>query len=247
MKILGIIPARYASSRFPGKPLVDILGKTMIQRVYEQSVKSESISKVVVATDDQRIFDHVSSFGGEAIMTSVSHQTGTDRCLETYQILNESFDVVVNIQGDEPVIDPRQLDLLTASFQNPECQIATLALKINSNEILFDSSKIKLVMDSKQNALYFSRQAIPFQSVPLTNWLENHTYFKHVGIYGFRSETLLEVGKLAPTSLEKAESLEQLRWMQNGYKIHVEITDIDSISIDVPTDIQRVIAILNRA
>jgi 3-deoxy-manno-octulosonate cytidylyltransferase (CMP-KDO synthetase) len=246
MKILGIIPARFASTRFPGKPLIDILGKSMIQRVYEQSIKSKSLTKVVVATDDQRIFDHVKAFGGNVAMTSNSHSTGTDRCLEAFSIESEKFDAVINIQGDEPAIDPRQLDLLSEVFSDPTCQIATLAMKISSTEILLDPSKIKLVLDSNQNALYFSRQAIPFHSGPQQDWLLDHTYFKHIGIYGFRADVLKEVGTLRPSSLEIAESLEQLRWMENGYKIRVSLTDIESISVDIPKDIDRVISILKR-
>lgn len=247
MKILGIIPSRYDSTRFPGKPLVDIQGKTMIQRVYERASESEQLDRVVVATDDSRIYDHVIAFGGEAVMTSSIHQSGTDRCVEAYQILNEKYDAVINIQGDEPVIKPCQLNLLAFCFNDDDCEIATLAVKIKTTDILFDSSKIKLVLDSYNNAIYFSRHPIPYQQKPAETWLENHDYLKHVGIYGFRSDILLELGKIPASSLEQAESLEQLRWMENGYKIKVKTTDFDSISVDLPTDLYRVNEILNQA
>lgn len=243
MKVLGIIPSRFASTRFPGKPLIDIDGKSMIQRVYERASAS-NLSKVVVATDDERIFDHVVGFGGEAIMTASDHHTGTDRCVEAYKLIGEEFDAVINIQGDEPVINPKQLDLLAFCFNDEQCEIATLAVKIKTNDILFDSSKIKVVKDENRQALYFSRHAIPFQQIPENQWLEHHDYYKHVGIYGFKPEVLKVLGKLPPSTLEKAESLEQLRWMQNGYKIQVRITEFDSISVDIPKDIDRVLEIL---
>ena len=246
MKILGIIPARFDSSRFPGKPLIDILGKSMIQRVYERSRMCASLSDVVVATDDTRIFDHVISFGGKAMMTSKSHQTGTDRCVEIINSVVESYSAVINIQGDEPTIDPRQLELVASCFQNPNCELATLALPIKSEEILFDSSKIKLVIDQAFNAVYFSRQAIPFQQKPQSEWLTHFNYLKHVGIYGYRTDVLNAIGKLPPSSLELAESLEQLTRLESGYKIQVRLTDIDSISVDIPKDVNRVIDILNR-
>jgi 3-deoxy-manno-octulosonate cytidylyltransferase (CMP-KDO synthetase) len=246
MKVLGVIPSRYGSTRFPGKPLVEIDGKSMIQRVYERSVESH-LTRVVVATDDQRIYDHVKDFGGEVIMTSADHHTGTDRCVEAYQLLAEDYDAVINIQGDEPVLNPKQLDLLAFCFNDEDCEIATLAVKVKTDDILFDQSKIKVVLDENKQALYFSRQAIPFQQLPEGQWLENHTYYKHVGIYGFKTEILKAVGKLPPSSLEKAESLEQLRWMQNGYKIQLKITEFDSISVDTPRDIDRVLKILNNS
>ena len=246
MKILGIIPARYESTRFPGKPLIDIQGKSMIQRVYERASGSEQLNRVVVATDDQRIFDHVLWFGGEAIMTSRDHQSGTDRCVEAYELLGEDYDAVINIQGDEPVIKPSQLDLLSFCFNDDACEIATLAVKIKTNDILFDASKIKVVLDNNNNGIYFSRHPIPYQQRPGEYWLENHTYYKHVGIYGFRTDVLKEVGKLPTSSLELAESLEQLRWLENGYKIQVKLTEFDSISVDIPQDLDRVLAIINQ-
>jgi 3-deoxy-manno-octulosonate cytidylyltransferase (CMP-KDO synthetase) len=243
MKVLGVIPSRYNSTRFPGKPLIELEGKTMIQRVYEQASSSQ-LDRVVVATDDERIQDHVKSFGGDVLMTSSEHQTGTDRCVEAYQQLGEDYDAVINIQGDEPVIRPGQLDLLAFCFNDDRCEIATLAVKIQDNDILFDSSKIKTVLDHNSNAIYFSRHPIPYQQRPADQWLDHHTYFKHVGIYGFRSDILKEVGKLPPSTLEQAESLEQLRWMENGYSIQVKVTEFDSISIDIPKDVDRVLHIL---
>lgn len=244
MKILGVIPSRYASSRFPGKPLIDIQGKSMIQRVYERSKESRSLHRVVVATDDLRIYDHVNAFGGEAVMTSPHHQSGTDRCVEAYRLLKENYDAVINIQGDEPVINPQQLDLLAFCFNDDRCEIATLAVKVKNQDILFDPSKIKVVLDHTQNAIYFSRHPIPYQQRPMSEWLDHHRYLKHVGIYGFRTDILSEIGRLPPSGLELAESLEQLRWLENGYKIYVKITEFDSISVDIPKDVDRVLEIL---
>lgn len=246
MKILGIIPARYSSTRFPGKPLVEIQGKSMIQRVYERSKASKSLAKVIVATDDERIFEHVIRFGGEAIMTSSDHLSGTDRCVEALGKLDEDFDAVINIQGDEPIINPAQLDLLSFCFNDDTCEIATLAVRIKTQDILFDASKIKLVLDDGNQALYFSRHPIPYQARPADEWLANYKYLKHVGIYGFRSDILKEIGKIPPSELELAESLEQLRWLENGYNIQVKITEFDSISVDIPKDLDRVLAILNQ-
>lgn len=245
MKILGIIPSRYASSRFPGKPLVELHGKSMIQHVYERAKQSQQLERIVVATDDDRIYEHAQSFGGDVVMTSSDHQSGTDRCVEAYRLLDEPYDAVINIQGDEPVLNPRQLDLLAFCFNDDQCEIATLAVKVKTNDILFDSSKIKVVLDNNQNAVYFSRHPIPYQQKPAEEWLESATYLKHVGIYGFRTDILRELGKLPASSLELAESLEQLRWMQNGYKIYVKITEFDSISVDIPQDVNRVLEIMN--
>ncbi len=245
MKILGIIPARYDSTRFPGKPLIDIQGKSMIQRVYERAKESEQLSRVVVATDDARIFEHVQWFGGEVIMTSKDHQSGTDRCVEAFHLMDEEFDAVINIQGDEPVIKPCQLNLLAFCFNDDDCEIATLAVKIKTNDILFDASKIKVVLDNNHHGIYFSRHPIPYQQRPAEEWLANHEYLKHVGIYGFRTDILKEVGRLPQSTLEKAESLEQLRWLENGYKIQVKLTEFDSISVDIPKDLDRVLEILN--
>lgn len=246
MKVLGIIPARYASTRFPGKPLIDILGKTMIQRVYEQARKSNSLSKVIVATDDERIYNHVRRFG-DVIITSTEHPSGTDRCLEACQNLSETYDVVINIQGDEPLLDPEQLNVLAESFSDQSVQIATLATIFKSEELLFDTSKVKVILNQRGNALYFSRQCIPFQQKEHDQWMTNYNYLQHVGIYAFRSNILAEVAKLPQSTLEKAESLEQLRWLDNGYAIRVELCDHNGISVDVPEDLNRVIDLLNKA
>ena len=241
MKTLGIIPARYASTRFPGKPLVDILGKSMIQRVFEQAQKANLIDKVVVATDDQRIFDHVKSFSGEVFLTQANHLSGTDRCAEIAQQL-EDFELVVNIQGDEPFIDPQQIDQLVDLLKrNAVFQIATLAKKITNIEDLFSPNVVKLVWTKGMQAIYFSRNPIPFVRNEIQeNWLTKQDFYKHLGLYAFRREKLLQVAKLAPSNLEKAESLEQLRWLENGFNIGVGITQIESLGIDTPADLKKI-------
>lgn len=244
MKILGIIPARYESSRFPGKPLIDIAGKSMIQRVYEQCQKSTSLDKIIVATDDLRILEHVINFGGEAIMTSDEHLSGTDRCGEVAEKYPE-FNICVNIQGDEPMIDPLQIDLLCACFdRHQDIHIATLVKKISSDEDLFNENTPKVVLNKQLEAIYFSRTAIPFLRGSESNkWLERHSYYKHIGIYAFRSQTLAEITKLPVSSLEKAEALEQLRWIENGYSVQTAITEKESQAIDTPADLQKLLAI----
>ena len=239
-KILGVIPARYASTRFPGKPLIDIIGKTMIQRVYEQSVKAECFYKVVVATDDERILNHVKEFGGNAVMTSINHQTGTDRCNEVLYYEEEKPDVVINIQGDEPYIEPEQLELVASLFSRTEVQIATLVKQLKNNYDLFNPSIIKVVKDVNDKALFFSRSAIPFnRSSPNQEWANKGIYFKHIGIYAYRSDVLSKISALKQSPLELTESLEQLRWLENGYTIHVAETNHDSYSVDVPEDLKR--------
>lgn len=239
-RILGVIPARYASTRFPGKPLIHIIGKSMIQRVYEQSVKAKCFYKVVVATDDERILNHVKEFGGNAVMTSINHQTGTDRCNEVLFYEDVKPDVVINIQGDEPYIEPEQLELVAALFNKSEVQIATLIKRLNNNYDLFNPSIIKVVKDVNNKALFFSRSAIPFnRSSPNQEWATKGIYFKHIGIYAYRSEILNKVSALKQSSLEVTESLEQLRWLENGYTIHVAETHHDSYSVDVPEDLER--------
>jgi len=246
IKTIGIIPARYASSRFPGKPLVDIAGKSMIQRVYEQAAKSHCLDDVVVATDDERIFAHVSSFGGKALMTADTHQSGTDRCAEVLTV-HTGFDVAVNIQGDEPYIDPAQIDLLVACFENADVQIATLIKKITSVEELFNTGIPKVVVDLQGRAIYFSRQTIPFQrNAPSQDWLHLHRYYKHIGIYGYRTETLAEITKLPLSVLEKAEALEQLRWIENGYAIQTAETTLETIAVDTPEDLDRVLKTIEK-
>jgi len=243
MKVLGIIPARYASSRFPGKPLVDINGKSMIHRVYEQANKSGSLNKVIVATDDQRIKNAVEAFNGQVMLTSEKHSSGTDRCSEVVSSLhskNQEFDIVVNIQGDEPYINPKQISQVVSCFSDPDVQIATLAKQITSTKELFSSNINKVIFDKSNDAIYFSRFAIPFQqNTPEEQWLEKFNYFKHIGIYAYRSETLNKITCLERTKLEIAESLEQLRWIENGYKIRVMETDYESIAVDTPDDLSK--------
>lgn len=240
MKIIGIIPARYASTRFPGKPLIDIGGKSMIQRVYEQSMKTKSLSGVVVATDDTRIENHVKSFGGEVVMTSEAHQSGTDRCFEAIQKFGNDADVVINIQGDEPFIQPEQIDLVASCFDSQTVQIATLVKKINSEQDLFNVNIPKVVISSNSNAIYFSRQTIPFlRGKETAQWLSNHTFYKHIGIYAYRTGVLAEITRLNPSLLELSEGLEQLRWLENGYSIKTKTTDFENVAIDVPDDLKK--------
>jgi 3-deoxy-manno-octulosonate cytidylyltransferase (CMP-KDO synthetase) len=242
MNILGIIPARYNSTRFPGKPLADINGKTMVQRVYEQATKATQLSKVLIATDDDRIYNHIKEFGGEAVMTSPQHQSGTDRCAEI--IRNDSsgqWDVVVNIQGDEPYIQPEQIDLLCSLFISDETQIATLVKKITSVDELFNHNNVKAILNKRNEAIYFSRSPVPYnKNFPEQEWLKYSTYYKHIGIYGYRTEVLKTISQLPKTNLEITESLEQLRWIENGYTIKAEITLQESIAIDTPEDLMKV-------
>ena len=243
MKVLGIIPARYASSRFPGKPLIDLKGKTMIQRVYEGAKKSTRITEVIVATDDQRIYDEVVRFGGKAMMTNENHPSGTDRCAEVAANFSE-MDVVINIQGDEPLVDFRQLDQLIDAFENPKTDIATLGNLSLTYEDINNPNRIKVVVNAKNTALYFSRSAIPNSYHSKGNPLENYPYMRHIGLYAYRSTVLQELTKLEPTSLEKIESLEQLRWLYYGYTIQMVETTIETPNIDVPDDVEKVLAFL---
>ena len=241
MNIIGIIPSRYNSTRFPGKSLVDINGKSMIQRVYEQAQKVKSFSKIIVATDDVRIEEHVKSFGGDVMMTSSEHQSGTDRCGEVVRKLTENYDVVVNIQGDEPFIQPEQLEKLTEIFIDEHTQIATLAIKLKNKEDIFNPNIVKVVFSISGNALYFSRNPIPFtRNISTENWIDSTSYFKHLGIYAYRSDILRKINAISPGKLEKAESLEQLRWIENDFKIKIVETDVDTIGIDIPQDLERI-------
>ena len=241
MQFLGVIPARYASTRFPGKPLVMIGGKTMIQRVYEQCLKANFLAKVVVATDDDRIFQEVKSFGGEVVMTATHHQSGTDRCLEALQQMNYPYDGVVNVQGDEPFIDPDQINQLVHLLQTSQAQIATLAFKITKTEELENPNVVKLVKTNQDLAIYFSRFPIPFvRSVQQHSFVENHNFYKHIGIYAYRAEVLQQIADLQPSSLEVAESLEQLRWIENGFSIAVGVTEKENIGIDTPEDMKKI-------
>jgi 3-deoxy-manno-octulosonate cytidylyltransferase (CMP-KDO synthetase) len=240
MNIVGIIPARFASTRFPGKPLIDIAGKTMIQRVYEQAKKASSLSEVLVATDDERIAQHVHSFGGNVVMTNENHQSGTDRCFEAIEKFEINADAVINIQGDEPFIKPEQIDLVASCFSLKETELATLVKKISTNEELFNPNTPKVLLNSNKEAIYFSRQTIPhIRGKEQNDWLNQHTFYKHIGIYGYRTDVLATITQLKQSSLELAEALEQLRWLENGYKIKVEITDFESVAIDTPDDLQK--------
>lgn len=247
MRILGIIPARYASTRFPAKPLADIAGQTMIEWVYSQARKSSRLHDVVVATDNKKIFDHVTSKGMSAFMTSESHVSGTDRCAEALKLTKETFDFVVNIQGDEPFIDPRQIDLLASLFDG-DAELATLVKKITDPESLSNSNIVKVIANARNEAIYFSRSPIPhIRNTPEANWLEKHTFYKHIGMYGYRADILQQITQLKPSSLEIAESLEQLRWIENGYKIKVAETEIETIGIDTPEDLDKAINYLRKA
>lgn len=241
MKFLGIIPARFASSRFPGKPLVDIEGQTMIQRVYEQVKKSKKITKVIVATDDQRIASEVRSFGGNVVMTSETHQSGTDRCAEVINH-NREYDVVINIQGDEPFINPEQIDLLAACFENPQTKIATLVKEIETSEELFNLNIPKVVRNVCGEAIYFSRQTIPFlRGVNQEQWLEKQKFYKHIGIYAYQADTLRALTRLPVSRLEEAEALEQLRWIENGYAIQTAVTTHETVAVDTKEDLDKIL------
>jgi 3-deoxy-manno-octulosonate cytidylyltransferase (CMP-KDO synthetase) len=221
MKILGIIPARYASTRFPAKPLADLGGRSMIRRVYTQAEKSDSLTKVIVATDHQEIFEHVSAFGGNVCMTSEDHASGTDRCFEVLSKEREKFDYVINIQGDEPFIAPEQIDLL-ASLLDGKTELATLIKRLENQE-----------------AVYFSRSPIPYWRGKETDWVHHHHYYKHIGMYAYRTDILEKITSLKVSLLERAESLEQLRWLENGYKIKVAETTLETVGIDTPEDLEH--------
>ncbi len=235
MNIIAVIPARYASTRFPGKPLVEIDGISMIQRVYLQAQKVEAFSKIIVATDDERIYEHVQAFGGEAILTATNHQSGTDRIGEVITKLNTEPHIVVNIQGDEPFIQPEQLMLLLSAFEHPETKIATLVKHIDDDADLINPNVVKVVFTCNNNALYFSRSVIPFDRNSTSH------YYKHIGIYAFKTAVLKQLIQLTPTALEQAESLEQLRWLENGFTIRVIQTTMDTIGIDSPDDLNKIL------
>lgn len=245
VKVIGIIPARYASTRFPGKPLIDVLGKPMIQRVYEQAMKALPV--VFVATDDSRIVEAVHGFGGKVIQTASDHQSGTDRIAEAVRkitdMTDEIYDVVINIQGDEPFIQPEQLALLVDCFNGkPDTQITTLVRKITLNDDIFNENYPKVVLNTRNEALYFSRSPVPFlRNKDRNTWAAEHTYYKHLGIYAYRTDVLHAITRLKPSSLELAESLEQNRWLENGYKVSVAVTDQENLSVDTPEDLQKII------
>jgi 3-deoxy-manno-octulosonate cytidylyltransferase (CMP-KDO synthetase) len=241
MKILGVIPARYASTRFPAKMLADIKGKPMIQHVYERAKQAQCLDRLVVATDNHLIIKVVEDFGGVALMTKEMHPSGTDRCFEAMQLANElfgeQFDYVINIQGDEPFIIPEQIALLSSKLDG-KTEIATLIIKALDAEKLFNIGEVKVVLDTEGNGVYFSRQVIPFlRNIPQENWITSYTFYRHVGMYAYRSDILNKLTQLAPSSLEKAESLEQLRWIENGFKINTAITEHDSYCVDTPEDL----------
>jgi 3-deoxy-manno-octulosonate cytidylyltransferase (CMP-KDO synthetase) len=245
MKFTAIIPARYASTRFPGKPLAVLGGKTVIQRVYEQV--SSVLNEVYVATDDERIFKCVESFGGKAVMTRSDHQSGTDRIQEAVEKTSTQTDVIINVQGDEPFIQPSQIQTLMQLFDDPSTQIGTLGKYFENIEAVENPNSPKIVMDNRGFALYFSRSVIPYiRGIERQNWFGEYPFLKHLGVYAYRREVLAEVTKLPQSSLEKAESLEQLRWLQNGYRIRVGLTDVETVGIDTPEDLQRAEAFLNQ-
>ncbi len=245
INIVGIIPSRYASTRFPGKPLIDIHGKSMIQRVYEQAKKAGSLSEVYVATDDKRIMEHVRSFGGNVVMTAVNHQSGTDRCFEAINEIQGIADVVINIQGDEPFIHPEQIDLVASCFNSPDVEIATLAMKMKTSADLFNPNIPKVIINKNKEAIYFSRQAIPhIRGMEQSEWMNHFTFYKHIGIYAYTVKALKEITSLKQSSLELAEALEQLRWIENGYKIKIEITDFESVAVDAPEDLKKLVNFL---
>lgn len=247
VEAVGVIPSRYASTRFPGKPLVDILGMSMVERVYRQATRSSRLSRVVVATDDERIFEHVLAFGGEVMMTSPNHASGTDRCAEVMEDLKGSCDVVVNIQGDEPFIDPAQIDLLVELFDRTEVNIGTLVKRIVKEEDLTSDTVIKVVRDHVGKALYFSRNAIPHVRGALpSELLSRADFLKHIGIYAYRTDTLRTIAALPVSTLERNEALEQLRWLENGHSIHLAETEHESNSVDTPADLERMLREMRR-
>jgi len=253
MKYIGIIPARYMSSRFPGKALFIIEGKTMIQRVYEQAKLSSVLSELYVATDDVSIQNHVKKFGGNVVMTSIDHSCGTERCMEAFNIINNEGkysddDIIINIQGDEPCINPKQIDIIASCFKNNEVKIATLVKKIDTTDDLLSPTVMKVICDKNKKAMYFSRSPIPyFRGLEQTQWIQKHNYYQHIGIYAYKVGVLSEICKLPPSSLEKIESLEQLRWLENGYPIHIEFTEYASHSVDVPSDVEKIIKLLKES
>lgn len=239
MKVIGIIPARYNSTRFPGKPLAMIKGKTMIRRVCEQAWKSK-LDAVVVATDDMRIAEEVLSFGGQYALTDPNHRSGTDRCREALYIIEGQYDAVVNIQGDEPFIDPQQINQVIELISRDDTQLVSLAKRIDDEEELFSPNTVKVVMGNDGNALYFSRNPIPFmRNLDHKDWLKNGVFYKHIGIYAYKTATLCQIAKMQSSTLETAESLEQLRWLENGLSIRMGITQNEGVSIDMPTDVEK--------
>ena len=241
MKTIAIIPARYASTRFPGKPLAILRGKPVIQRVYEQV--TTVLDEAYVATDDERIYNKVQEFGGRVVMTSPNHKSGTDRIEEAVQKIGTDADIIINVQGDEPFIHPSQIEALIKCFDDPTTQIATLGKPFDKDadiSLLDNPNSPKIVVDNNSFALYFSRSVIPFiRGVEHNQWLGKYPFLKHLGIYAYRTQVLHEITRLPQSSLELAESLEQLRWLQSGYRIRVGTTNIETVGIDTPEDLQR--------
>ncbi len=245
MKFIAVIPARYASTRFPGKPLAVLGGKTVIQRVYEQAVSV--LPEAYVATDDERIFQAVEAFGGRAVMTRADHKSGTDRIEEAVEKIATDADVIINIQGDEPFIQPSQIETLIQLFDDPATQIGTLGKRFETIDAVRNPNSPKIVTDRRGFALYFSRSVIPYiRGIEADEWLTHYPFLKHLGIYAYRREVLAEVTRLPQSALEKAESLEQLRWLENGYRIRVGLTDVETVGIDTPEDLARAEAFLNK-
>ena len=243
MKFIAVIPARYASTRFPGKPLAVLGGKTVIQRVYEQAVSV--LPEAYVATDDERIFQAVEAFGGHAVMTRADHKSGTDRIEEAVEKIATDTDVIINIQGDEPFIQPSQIETLIQLFDDPATQIGTLGKRFETIDAVRNPNSPKIVTDSRGFALYFSRSVIPYiRGIEADEWLTHYPFLKHLGIYAYRREVLAEVTRLPQSALEKAECLEQLRWLENGYRIRVGLTDVETVGIDTPEDLARAEAFL---
>lgn len=246
MKVIGIIPARYASTRFPGKPLANIAGKSMLARVLEQALKAKLLQEVIVATDDDRIAAHAQALGARVMMTEAGHPSGTDRCYEAYVKSGSQAEYILNIQGDEPFLDPQQIDEL-AGVCDGTTQIATQMIVCDSMSVLQDTGEVKIALNKNDEALYFSRSVIPFiKNTPAEQWHLKHTYYRHVGMYAYRSDVLKAICSLSPSSLEIAESLEQLRWLENGYTIKCVRTKFDSHCIDSPEDIKKVLALMNK-
>ena len=244
LRFIAIIPARYASTRFPGKPLAMLGGKTVIERVHEQV--SLAIDNVLVATDDERILQVVEQFGGRAVMTRADHKSGTDRIEEAAEKIGTDADVIINVQGDEPFIQPSQIETLMRLFDNPTTQIGTLGKRFDSIEATLNPNSPKIVTDLQGFALYFSRSIIPFvRGKEQTEWLKSYPFLKHLGLYAYRREVLHEVTQLPQSPLELAESLEQLRWLENGYRIRVGLTDVETVGIDTPEDLERAEEFLN--
>ncbi len=248
MRVLGIIPARYGSTRLPGKPMIKVKGKTIIQRVYERVARSAVLNELVVATDDVRIYNHVKKFGGNAIMTSYTHRSGTMRCGEVIDKMPD-IDLVINVQGDEPLINPVEIDKLGEfMISHPNVQIGTLVKRIDSVSDIKDPSVAKVVIDRQGRVLYFSRSPIPHvRNYPEDQWLDHGMFYKHIGLYSYTRETLEDISKLESSKLEEAELLEQLNWLYHGYTIHVQETDVESIGIDTPEDVALLEHILGLA